>query len=237
MLIALDNACFPGTRIQMYDLFDEASLENKASIKKTPANVPKEAKKSVVATARMDIINRFFNINKMLSKSQKRKYDYHGISTNGKTVSILYEKKGQVARKQNSTKDKFVKDLTETERAQFLNMDIVAGDPGVSDTIFSFVKSTNNPTLMTDERLSKRNKLQVDNAYYANGNVRPIHKYLYHFKLSKNSYYRDTLLDSKLINMKLFNESYKNTIDIEKIWQEVPETKFTNKNQVLTYLE
>ena len=37
--------------------------------------------------------------------------------------------------------------------------------------------------------------------------------------------------------MKFFNRKYADKVDIEKIWNEVPQKHFTNRNQVLTYIK
>ena len=159
------------------DFYDKEDVENANKIKKAPPNsqVPRKVE---IELARESIMNKYFNRHKMLTVKQQERLKYHGFSTNGKTVSILYESKNikKTGNKHSTKKNKeFVENITDEERENFMQMDKVAGDPGVSDTIFTFVRSTNkeyskleNPTAIGN---SKKTKIELSDDYYLEGNA------------------------------------------------------------------
>jgi hypothetical protein len=164
-----------------YDTQDETNskiIKSKPNTVSTNNREPAVPRKVQVEMARESIINKYFNCHKMLTIKQQETLKYHGFSTNGKTVSILYESKinKKPSNRHSSKKNKeFVENITDQERAKLMKMDKVAGDPGVSDTIFTFVRSTNevyskleNPA---EQGNSKKTKIELTDDYYSEGNA------------------------------------------------------------------
>jgi len=131
--------------------------------------------------------------------------------------------------------------LDEETRLNILqNYNIAAFDPGVSDTIVQGVKYSkvvSNP----NENVGKSNKRIIDPNYYsqpddamANVNAMQSKKELTFFRLTKNDYYNNTLINSGKINMKFYKRNYHNQTTINNI-DNMPKNKITSIAELKSY--
>ena len=204
------------------------------------------------------ILSKYFDLYNPIKKGDTTKYIFYGLETNGKHVSIIYkvnEERDEIYKKRNNFKAKskakldktFSKKpnqfeaLDENTRTNILNnYNFVAFDPGVSDTVVQGVKfSINNPN---KKGKKTANTIEIGSNYYSQNesgmqsiiDMQSNNKLTF-FRLTKNAYYNDTLINSGKINLDLYQKNYHDQSVITTI-KTTPKSKFANIDELITYV-
>jgi hypothetical protein len=188
--------------------------------------VEEKTKKSEIVK---QLIDRYFNINSLLKSNERKKLSYNHFESDGKCVSIVFKNNDMPKKFVNKIQTKFdLTTVTDAERSEYLQMDLIAADPGVSDSIFSFVKETNEETNKKSNLIDygKRKKMKSP---LTKG------KMVYFFQMTKNDYYERSHFNRGRTLMKIFDKNFENGM-INNIRADLPPQKLTSTSVLSNHI-